>query len=446
MESFLSRYRNPLVLLIVVLAQMLGLAVQVRRPASGRDNHQTRLIRYWVVSLISPFERVFLFTGHSTAHVWDGYLDLRHVRAENQHLQAELNRMRMEQALLAESARQDLRLQKLLGFQQQYISKTVAAHVIGTSGTDLSRVLYIDKGSKDGIRTDMPVITPDGVVGKIRDVFPHTAQVLEINDQTSGLGIILTRTRLRGILRGTTAGQTEIVNILPDERIQPGDEVVTSGGDNIYPRGLVVGRVERIVPDPDQNPYVALVVKPAANLSELDEILVITRTQQTMPSTMQQDVDASEQKAADVLAQRLPGANLTPELGPDGKPVSVSMPPALVKPPAPLHPDRFTPGATPPADDLTPDASYQKQIFAPQTSAATAAPSSSASKTAPSSSASTTAPSGSASKTAPVSSQPAQKLQPAQQSQPARAQKPHSPARQAHAPAPRSNPPQEPQN
>ncbi len=372
MESFLSRNRNSLVLLAVVLAQLLGLAVQVRRPAAGSNGQQTRLARYWVVSLISPFERAFLFVGHGFSHTWEGYLDLRHVRAQNQQLQAELNRMRLEQSSLAEDARQDIRLQKLLGFQQNYISKTVAGHVIGTSGTDLSRVVYVDKGFDNGIRVDMPVITPDGVVGKVRAVFPHTAQVLEINDQTSGLGVILTRTRLRGILRGTTDGRTEITDILPDERIQPGEQVITSGGDQVYPSGLPVGVVERIVPDPEQNSDVALIVKPAVNLSRLDEVLVITQMQDTVPSAMQQDVSTSEQKAADVLAQRLPGALPPPTVGPDGKPLDANAPPPPVRPPAPLHPDRFTPGATPPAQDLTPGAAYHKQMFAPEPPAATA--------------------------------------------------------------------------
>ncbi len=364
MESFLSRYRNPLVLLAVVLAQMLGLAVQVRRPASGKDGPQTRLVRYWVVSLISPFERVFLFAGHGVSHAWNGYLDLRHVRTQNRQLQAELNRMRLEEASLAEDARQDLRLQKLLAFQQQYVSKTVAVHVIGTSGTELSRVLIVDKGYQDGIRTDMPVITPDGVVGKVRDVFPHTAQVLEINDQTSGLGVILTQTRLRGILRGNTAGQTEIIDILPDERIQSGEQVVTSGGDQIYPRGLPVGTVERVVNDPERNPYVAILIRPAVNLSRLDEVLVITQITDLMPAAMQQDVTTSEQKAADILSQRLPAA-APPPMGPDGKPLDSNAPPPTVRPPASFHPDRFTPGATPDADKLTPDAPYPKQVFPP---------------------------------------------------------------------------------
>jgi len=370
MESFLSRYRNPLILVALVLAQMLGLAVQVRRPAKGADGRQTRLIRYWVVSLLSPFEQGFLLTGHGVGHLWNGYLDLRHVRAQNQQLQAQLDRMRLEEASLAEDARQNARLQKLYAFQQQYVVKTVAAHVIGTSGTDLSRVLYIDKGSAEGLRTDMPVITPDGVVGKLRDVFPHTSQLLEINDPTSGLGVILTETRLRGILHGTPAGQTEIIDILPDEHIRSGEPVVTSGGDQIYPSGLPVGVVDRVVNDPERSPYVAVLVHPAVNLSRLDEVLVITQTSENMPATMQQDIATSEQKAADILAQRLPGATQpAATTGPNGQPlppVDTNAPPPPVRPPAALHPDRYTPGATPSATDLTPGAKYpQQQLYAP---------------------------------------------------------------------------------
>ena len=154
---------------------------------------------------------------------------------------------RLEEDSMAEDARQGQRLQALLGFKEKYVYKTVAAQVIGTSGTEQSQVLLIDKGSKDGIKPDMPVITPDGIVGKTRDVFRHTSQVLEISDSTSGAGVILEKTRIRGVLRGDTWGQPEIVNVSPDERIQRGEPVLTSGGDAIYPRGLAVGTVDRTV-------------------------------------------------------------------------------------------------------------------------------------------------------------------------------------------------------
>jgi rod shape-determining protein MreC len=377
MEPFFSRYRNLLVLVAVLLLQIIGLAVQVRRPMTmeGKDVRQVRLARYWAVSLVAPFERAFLYTGQGIRGTWNGYIGLRHVYQRNQELQAEMDRLRLEQSSLAEDARQGQRLQKLLGFKQQYIYQTVAAQVIGSSGTDQSRVLYLDKGAADGLRADMPVITPDGVVGKLRDVFPHTAQVLEINDQSSGLGIILEKTRLRGILRGSATGQPEIIDILPDERIQPGEPVITSGGDQVYPRGLPVGVVDRVVNDPERTPYVAVLVRPAANLSSLEEVLVITQIGNTLPATEAADIITSEQKAADILAQRLPGANIAQPaagangVGPDGQPLKAAdpnAPPPPVQPSLPLHPDRFTPGATPPAADLVPGASYQKQTFPAQ--------------------------------------------------------------------------------
>ena len=96
----------------------------------------------------------------------------------------------------------------------------------------------------------MAVITADGIVGKVREVYPHTAQVLAINDQTSGAGVILEATRIRGILRGNASGRLQIVGILKDDRIQPGEKVLTAGGDLVFPRGLPVGVVEKVVPRP----------------------------------------------------------------------------------------------------------------------------------------------------------------------------------------------------
>src|SRR5580692_1104704 len=254
MESFFVRYRNLLVLLAILLAQIIGLAVQVRRMGDGRgtldpaDGPGVRLIRLWANALVSPAERGIHGSKLGVGGLWQNYIDLRHVQQQNQDLQKTIDRLRLEQAQLIEDARQGQRLQALLNFQEKYIYKTVAAQAIGSSGSQQSRVIYIDKGTADGLARDMAVITPDGIVGKVRDVFPHTAQVLVINDQTSGAGVILETTRVRGILRGNAAGQPQIVDILADSRIKPGERVLTAGGDEIFPRGLPVGFVEKVVP------------------------------------------------------------------------------------------------------------------------------------------------------------------------------------------------------
>ncbi len=358
MDSFFSRYRNALVLIAVLVAQVIGLAVQVRRPdPTASDKGGVRLIRSWVVGLVTPPERLLHGTGHGIRGLWTNYIDLVHVRQEDKSLKSELDRLRLEEDSLAEDARQGQRLQALLGFKEKYIYKTVAAQVIGTSGTEQSQVLLIDKGSHDGIRPDMPVITPDGIVGKTRDVFRHTTQVLEISDSTSGAGVILANTRIRGVLRGDTWGQPEIVNVSPDERIKPGEPVLTSGGDAIYPRGLAVGEVQKVVPDPEGT-LVNVQVKPAANLSKLEEVLVITDTGEQMPATMQRDLTEAQQKASDVLAERLP-SRVDPNAPPgqqqqpedDNADEGAARP---MKPPQALHPDRYTPSDTPPATELVP--------------------------------------------------------------------------------------------
>ena len=139
--------------------------------------------------------------------------------------------------------------------------------------------------------------------------------MLEISDQTSGAGVLLETTRLRGVLRGNAFGQPQIINLLPDERVKPGEHVITSGGDGIFPRGLAVGVVDHVVDDPRNPPYVDVIIKPAANLGRLGEVLIITQLAEQMPAQektdLAQSADAAKTagplRAADVLAERLPG-------------------------------------------------------------------------------------------------------------------------------------------
>lgn len=387
MESFFARFKNVLVLVAVLLAQTIGLAIQVRRPveSGAPDSHDVTLMRYWVVAGITPFERFFHFLGYDLRGAWSNYINLRHVRQQNLDLQQEIARLRLEQAAFAEDAIQGHRLQALLAFQQHYIASTIAAQVIGTSGTDLSHVLYIDKGADFHLRPDMAVITPDGIVGKIRDVFPHTAQVLLISDPTSGAGVVLSSTRILAILHGSPNGQVQINNLTADSRIKSGETVLTSGGDQIFPRGLPVGTIESIAPDPDHQPYTVIRIKPAANLSQLEEVLVITGTQSTLPLAAQKDLvagastaeaqaaaaaaikakaaadaeaaaEASARSAAEVMADRLPSLPATPPAAPGTTPPAATSTPPIPHPLPTIHPDRYSPGGTPPAADLTPGA------------------------------------------------------------------------------------------
>ena len=390
MDTFLGRFRNPLVLLAVVLLQTLWLATQVQHPlrpglgfSNAEDGHKVTLLRAWAMAVAGPVERVTHGAGSGIRNGWTNYIDLRGARQQNAALQGEIARLRLEQAAFAQDAAEGRRLQALLAFKQHYVTSTVAAQVIGTSGSDRSHVFWIDKGSADGLRPEQPVITPDGVVGKLRDVMAHTAQLLLIDDPNSGAGVILQSTRMRGIIRGTAAGEVVINNLTNDDRIKPGEQVITSGGDEVFPHGLPVGTITFIEPDPKHQPYTLIHIRPAANLRQLEEVLVITGTDATLPALAQSDAAQAEataetnQRAADLVAARLPGlhdnagdatspsapAATGPDAGKNAAAAGNTSAPVpgipnsgMPKIKSPVHADRYSPGTTPSAEDLTPGA------------------------------------------------------------------------------------------
>jgi rod shape-determining protein MreC len=333
MENFFSRYKNPLALMAVLFIQVVALATQVKRPENARAGNTgsgTRLIRVWTVTAFTPVQKVFVSTGRFFREGWHNYADLRGTRQQNRELHDEVTRLQMEQVRLKQDADQARRLQVLLDFKENFISKTVAAQVIATSGTEQSRLITIDKGTRDGIKADMAVITPDGIVGKVKDVFRLSSQVLLINDHDSGAGVILEHSRLQGIVKGTPLGELQINDIMADEKVEPGERLITSGGDRIYPKGYAVGTVIGATPDRENDPFLVIKIKPAADLNRLEEVLVITEMADSSRSAAS---GPAPMRAADILSQRLPSvpkvdpnAPKTPGVSPQSVPAATPSP------------------------------------------------------------------------------------------------------------------------
>lgn len=364
MENFFIRYRNETVLVAILFFQVIALATQVRvadgSGVAAESGGGSRLIRVWAVNLVVPFQKLFVYTGSGIRNSFRNYIDLRDVRERNEELQRQLDQMRLEQARLSQDVEQGRRVQDLLSFKEQFIAKTLAAQVIGTSGTDLSRVIYIDRGSQDGIATGMAVITPHGIVGKISRADRRTAQVLLISDSASGAGVLLERQRLNGVLKGSAAGVPEVHNVMSDEKIEIGDSVITTGGDRVYPKGLKVGTVTSVAPDPEHDPFLSIKIKPAADLNRLEEVLVITELGERGPSLSEETKPMS---ASEMLAQRLPSAKKKEEAA-KATEVKPAPKPAPAKPavatPAPAQ-SQAQPPKTPPQTAPTKTSSPQEE-------------------------------------------------------------------------------------
>jgi rod shape-determining protein MreC len=275
-----SRHRSLTLLGIVLVAQILLLALQIRR------ERQVRLIRVWAVDMVSPLERLGAWGIGGVKHGWSGYVDLRHTRQQNIELQSELDQMRLQNQALQGRAAEAQRLATLLGFRQAHADvPMLAAQVIGASPDPGSHILYLDRGTRDGVRRDMGVITPDGVVGKILAVYADTSQVLVLNDKDSGVGALLGNTRTQGPVKGTGDPLLEMEYVSSDEKITYGEAVLTSGQDRIFPKDLPVGNVIASQPDP-HSPFMLIRVRPAAQLDQLEEVLILlTRQDFDVPQT-----------------------------------------------------------------------------------------------------------------------------------------------------------------
>ena len=205
--------------------------------------------------------------------LWSGYVALRQVRAENEDLKRRLVEAQVQlqqQRALADRTRG---LETLLDLRDRTTLQTVAAEIIGAAATPDFRTLTVDKGSRDGLRQDMAVISPNGVVGRVVVPSARAAKVQLLVDRNAAAGALIERSRAQGVVLGAGDGGLLMEYVPEVADVVVGDVVVTSGIDGIYPKGFVIGRVEAI--EKSGGAYRRIVVRPAADPSALEEVLVV---------------------------------------------------------------------------------------------------------------------------------------------------------------------------
>ena len=306
MDRLLSRHRNAVVLVAVLFLQLVLLAFQVKR------DKDVPLIRIWAVAVIAPVEKASSSVIRGLVGVWRDYVDLRHTRQENTRLSEEIGRLKLAHHRLQEEAREARRLKEMLQLGSQIPFSTVACRVVGSSASETSRVLFLNKGSEVGIRPNMPVITPDGIVGKVHRVFWGSAQVLVITDPDSGVGALLEKSRVHGAVLGSGGFFCQLAYVVNEQSVEVGERVLTSGEDLIYPKGLPVGVVTSVKPG---RVFQEIRVQPSARLNRLEEVLVVVRgAGQEIPSGAEATAVATtspRQARASVVAAVPPAAGAT---------------------------------------------------------------------------------------------------------------------------------------
>ena len=267
MVAIPSRHRSLALLAGVLLVQIMMLAVQIKRDSRGR------LIRVWAVSAVTPFERAGAWGFGNVRGVWHHYFALQTTSRENEALRIENDALKLAISQLQSKAAEADRLGGLLHFKANNEKVgMVGARVIGASAGTASRTIEIDRGERDGIHRNQPVITPDGAVGKVIEAYRDSAQVLLLTDKDSGVGAMLVDSRIQSPVTGTGEPMLTMKYVASEDTVKVGEKLVTSGMDKIFPRDVPVGTVVQVIPG---TPFKQIRVTPAAKLDRLEEVLVL---------------------------------------------------------------------------------------------------------------------------------------------------------------------------
>jgi rod shape-determining protein MreC len=280
MEGFLNRYRNITVLLLVIFAQLVLIAMQVK------NDQDVRMIRVWTVSAVTPVARILEGLRGGGVGFVRNYITLHDTNAENRRLSEENGRLKLENTFLKNELSRADRAKALEMFQAHTPSKMVAASVIGTAAGSNSKVVFVDRGSASGVMRGMPVVTPDGIVGKVIAAYPTASEVLLINDPDFAAGVVSQKNLVHGTLKGDGTPLCRVDYVPLDEKLAVGDWFYTSGDDRVFPQGFPAGVIKSVRPGAG---FQEILVQPSGMQHGLleDVLILVQGVHQEIPDTPQ---------------------------------------------------------------------------------------------------------------------------------------------------------------
>ncbi len=269
---FLSRYRRAVILTTALLLAFLLMTLQVRH-----ERAVVSFTRQALLFTISPFIQVTAIVVGGVTDAWHNYVDLRHVREDNKRLQSQAATMERRIQQLEEQALETQRLQRLLALRESGRIDSLPVRVVGKDATNWFKTILLNRGSLAGVKRNMPVVAPDGLVGRVLEVTPTTAKVQLLTDPVSAVGGLIQRTRVTGIVSGGLAAGARVryLPLLADVAV--GDEVITSGMGGLFPKGIPIGRITAVERKSGAL-FQEATLQPAADLSRLEDVLILKTT------------------------------------------------------------------------------------------------------------------------------------------------------------------------
>ena len=260
--------KYTLILISVILASLALMTFDIRR---SKTPTLFETVLMWVVS---PVQNLITQTLDSLGDAVDQYILVAQVSEENERLQTEVDKLIAENNVLREELRRQGRVGELMAFHDNRQMKSVVASVIGRDATQWARVVFINKGTEDGLRENLPVVTHSGVVGHVIQAGLTTAKVMLVVDGRSAVDALFGADRVSGVVVGTGMEFCEMKYVPITAEVNVGDQVLSSGLGGMYPKGLVVGTVVSIAKG-TQGLFQEITISPSADFGRLEEVLVL---------------------------------------------------------------------------------------------------------------------------------------------------------------------------
>ncbi|NLN38395.1 MAG: rod shape-determining protein MreC [Smithella sp.] len=266
---FFKNYRTVIFICAAVVAALILLSYSLKY-ASG-----TGMVKKLVLEAAASVQIFFNIPVERTKSAWTRYIHLVGLEEDNRKLRQTVAELQAQLILYQEGRLEADRLRQLLSLQQEYQHSFLAARVIGKEQGAFSRSLWINKGSAHGLKPGMPVMVSQGVIGRITDISWHNSKVMLLIDQSSNVDALIQRTRAQGIVRGAGTRDCVMRYVSKTQDVREGDLVLTSGLSNIFPRGLLIGRVSN-VGRTDFGLFLQINVVPFADFASIEEVMVVT--------------------------------------------------------------------------------------------------------------------------------------------------------------------------
>jgi rod shape-determining protein MreC len=263
-----TRLRTPVVIAATLFFVLAVLSLSIKRASV------MKAVEGVMISLTAPALNGLNSLGGSLGRLWQGYLYLVEVQQENAELKRQLAENAQKEVRYQEALLLARRLEALLDLKKQLALPVTGARVVAYDPSQWSRCVIVDMGTSDGVSVGLPVLSGGGIVGRIVEAYGHYAKVMLIVDRNSGADAMVQRTRVRGILQGKGGNRCSLEYVPKNADVEVGDLVLASGLGGIFPAGQVFGRVTQV--DKKANgPFQEIVVTPGANLSALEEVLIV---------------------------------------------------------------------------------------------------------------------------------------------------------------------------